>query len=506
MKYKNVRKPGWIALTSLLLAGATVLAAEDGKAKAQGDAAAELPAGTLPEGVAAVADFTVSPGKVKPDLHCASWVTRSYPRGFDNDDAKIKPLKLTAFRTHDAPLVNSGQRIVDTQYIFPLMHLDAKDPKNYVFEPTDHYLKLNLDLGMKCFYRMGTSIEHTGTWGFNTLNPPDHQKYAEALAGIVRHYTKGWANGYTWGEKMKYWELFNEPDIKPCWRGTKEEFIDLFVTCLKRLKSEFPELKIGGPAFGSVNKPYMNDLLAACKAAGVSPDFISWHFYGSDPRRLLAQPAQVREICTAAGFPDVELILNEWHYLRNNSWDGIQGSSSPAAMKRALEGAAGVTGIDSAVFTLQVETGFHDTPLAQSYFYGCGYDDCWGYVDRYRQFNKVYYAVRAMGELVADCADRAACRTSVQTLGAFAAWTKDRRGAELLVSDYCGKGQELAIDVKGLPADAKVAVRVLDETRDLVPTEAFTWQGGRLVLRKSAPGSAVFQIRFDKPEPLAPDP
>ena len=127
--------------------------------------------------------------------------------------------------------------------------------------------------------------------------------------------------------------------------------------------------------------------------------------------------------------------------IRNNSWDGIQGSSSPAAMKRALDG---VTGIDSAVFTLQVETGFHDTPLAQSYFYGCGYDDCWGYVDRYRQFNKVYYAVQAMGELVADCADRAARRTSVQTLGAFAAWTKDRRGAELLVSDYCGKGKELA--------------------------------------------------------------
>ena len=37
-KIKNMRKLGWIALTSVLLSGATVLTAEDGKAKSEGDA------------------------------------------------------------------------------------------------------------------------------------------------------------------------------------------------------------------------------------------------------------------------------------------------------------------------------------------------------------------------------------------------------------------------------------------------------------------------------------
>ena len=61
----------------------------------------------------------------------------------------LKPLRLQAFRTHDAPLVNNGQRIIDTQYMFPLMHLDANDPKNYIFEPTDHWLELGQKMGME---------------------------------------------------------------------------------------------------------------------------------------------------------------------------------------------------------------------------------------------------------------------------------------------------------------------------------------------------------------------
>ena len=142
--------------------------------------------------------------------------------------------------------------------------MDPSDPRNYVFEPTDHVLSLSQNIGMKIFYRMGTSIEHTGKWGFNTRNPADHARYAESLAGIVRHYTQGWANGFKWD--IANWEIYNEPNIRACWRGTKAEFIDLYVTCLKRLKSEFPQLNFGGPAFAGCPTDYMKELLAACRA------------------------------------------------------------------------------------------------------------------------------------------------------------------------------------------------------------------------------------------------
>ena len=175
----------------------------------------------------ATIDFNVPTGRINKWLHCSGYGPRSYPRSLENDDKDLAALHLTAARTHDWALINNGQRIVDTQYLFPLPHLDPSDPRNYVFEPTDHVLELAQNIGMKIFYRMGTSIEHTGDWFFNAANPADHARYAESLAGIVRHYTQGWGNGFKWD--IANWEIYNEPNCRPCWRGTKEEFIDLFV-------------------------------------------------------------------------------------------------------------------------------------------------------------------------------------------------------------------------------------------------------------------------------------
>lgn len=462
---------------------------------ARADAAAHPELQPLPDGIAATFDFTTSPGKVRPALHGASWISRSYPRGLTNDDKAIAALKLDSFRTHDAPLVNSGQHIVDTHEIFPLMHLDASDPRNYVFKPTDHYLELNFALGMKCLYRLGTSIEHTGDWGYNTLNPPDHEQYAEVLAGIVRHYTRGWADGYRWADRITHWELFNEPDVAPCWRGTREEFIHLYVTCLKRLKTEFPELTIGGPGFGSFFS-FGRELLRACREAGVKPDFVAWHYYGSNPFNILAQPAQVKAIAAEEGFPELELGIDEWHYVYNNSWAGVQSAPTAEIARRAREGRESATGIDSAAFTVQVETGFHDTPLAKSHYYGSGYAGIWGYADRFGRFNKNYYAMQATGELMADCEERATVRTANRRLSGFGAWTKDRKGASLLMTDFRGEERALVLKVTGIPLEARPRVRLLDDGHDLVEWTDFTWKDGVLTLRKAEPGSVVFAVDF----------
>ena len=87
----------------------------------------------------ATADFTREIGHLRKELHSSGWAPRSYPRSIQNDDANVSAMNMTYARTHDWALVNDGQRVVDYQYIFPLFHLDAKDPKNYLFEPT-HFL------------------------------------------------------------------------------------------------------------------------------------------------------------------------------------------------------------------------------------------------------------------------------------------------------------------------------------------------------------------------------
>ena len=161
---------------------------------------------------AAKVDFNRITGKLRPEQHGSNSCPPLYPRGLLNFDAEFKKMNFWGSRTHDWALWNNGQRMIDTHFVFPLMHLDPADPANYYFESSDAIIKLCRDCGMRVFYRMGTSIEHTGNQHFNTIPPKDYKKYAEVLAGIIRHYTKDWANGYEY-EDMQYWEIWNEPEL-----------------------------------------------------------------------------------------------------------------------------------------------------------------------------------------------------------------------------------------------------------------------------------------------------
>ena len=147
-------------------------------------------------------NFNEEIGKIRPELHSSGFGPQicSCPKA--NIDA-IKSMKFKAARTHDWALLNANQRVCDYFHIFPLMHLDAKNPDNYVFGPTDYLLKRTREeMGYDIFFRLGTSIEHSGPKiHFNSLIPDDFDKVAEIFAGTIRHYNKGWADGFNWNIK-----------------------------------------------------------------------------------------------------------------------------------------------------------------------------------------------------------------------------------------------------------------------------------------------------------------
>ena len=327
-------------------------------------------------------DFSRQTGEINPRLHSSGCAPCLYPRAIRNDDAQIKAMGCYATRTHDWALWNNGQRIVDTHFIFPLMHLDPKDPKNYYFKATDEALRLSKDLGLKILYRLGSSIEHTDGVHFNVLDPEDHEKYAEVLAGIMRHYLKGWAGGFEWSDAFQGWEIWNEPDgttncyVIPDCKETdwlkrmdlhKPRFCHLFATVLKRLKSEFPDQQIGGPALCSAREDYFRTLLQACRDAGVAPDFISWHGYGDVPESFLSPIPKMRAMLDEFGFTKTRMVIDEWHYLRNSDWNGVHGGV-PVAYRRAHDGPSGLCNIDSAAFNVYMLSKFQDTALDEAYW------------------------------------------------------------------------------------------------------------------------------------------
>ena len=128
---------------------------------------------------AAAVDFTKVTGKLNHALHgsnnCPSLANRNNYT-FSQDFLKMN---FYATRTHDWALWNAGQRMVDTHFIFPLMKLDPADPTNYYFRATDDIIKMAHDCNMRVFYRLGTSIEHSGA-----NNTADHYNTLVSSATI----------------------------------------------------------------------------------------------------------------------------------------------------------------------------------------------------------------------------------------------------------------------------------------------------------------------------------
>lgn len=461
-------------------------------------------------------DFTSDIGKVRPELHSSGFGARIEGCSSAVID-EIKSMGFKSARTHDWALINANQHVCDYHQMFPLIHLDAKDPKNYVFKPTDYLLKrCREEAGLDIFFRLGASIEHSGPKvHFNTLIPEDFDKVAEVFAGTVRHYNKGWGEGYKWN--IKYWEIWNEPDgINNMWclpdgdlgvgnspeeiakdrkaRDIKRRdiFVKFFVTCLKRLKSEFPEIKVGGPALCWMNESYFRAIFEACKKEGIAPDFISWHHYTGHPPVVMNAIKKGRALCDEYGFKDCELIINEWHYMGPGGFGALR-SADPEVRKKVWSGPGSHNGIDSSCFNLTLLSKFQTSKLDQAFYYGCSHTGAWGYKDSYSKY-KIYYGLKMFGDFIKDlpiiCASE-----SVDGITTFAAKSEDSLRKGVLVVDYRSGEKEIVLELKGVEKDAEIWVYAHDNTRDfeLIP---LAMRNGKIVLKKEDDGSAAFSIWF----------
>ena len=224
-------------------------------------------------------------------------------------------------RVHDAAFHSQygGEHSVDIHAIFPNFDADVNDPNSYDFACTDNYIAQMYEFGTKPFYRLGSKIEH-GVKKYGTLPPKDNQKWAEICEHIIAHYTEGWADGFNYD--IEYWEIWNEPDLDPddspnkrCWGGTEAEFAEFYVTASTHLKKRFPHLKIGGPAI-AWNEDWLERFFERVKGREIALDFLSWHWYGTEPRKMSEKGTRIYEIAKRYGYENFESILNEWNYVK----------------------------------------------------------------------------------------------------------------------------------------------------------------------------------------------
>lgn len=126
-------------------------------------------------------------------------------------------------------------------------------------------------------------------------------KYVEAT---VRQYKN----------RIRFWEIWNEPDVSMFWNGTPQEFAEMAAVAYRRAKAADPSATVLVGGF-STGFPWIEE--AASAGALRSADGIGFHFYHSpneNPDRLASRIARIvsfyRELCAKVG---VSPNLPLWH-------------------------------------------------------------------------------------------------------------------------------------------------------------------------------------------------
>ena len=269
-------------------------------------------------------------GKIKP-MHCVN----NFPLMSNAFNESFSALKIPYSRCHDSFHLES--HLVDIHVIFPNFDADENDPQSYDFVYTDFWIKRLYDMGVETFYRLGESIETLQALKPYYIFPPkDFAKWARICEHIILHYNYGWANGFEFN--LKYWEIWNEPDNFPdiadnqMWKGTFEEYMDLYEITAKYLKNKFPDLKIGGysscgfydifetktpdQANVTTRTSYFIDcaeaFLQRVQKNDIPLDFFSWHSYANVEGNI-GFARYARELLDKYGFYNTESNLNEWN-------------------------------------------------------------------------------------------------------------------------------------------------------------------------------------------------
>lgn len=390
-------------------------------------------------------DWNVTCGKIKP-LHGVN----NSPVRNNGDYPEFREGGFPFMRTHDTSGAFGGNVYIDIPNIFRNFDADPEDPSSYDFTLTDAYLRGFQKTPTKIFYRLGVTIENFHAIKAYRIYPPkDSLKWAKICEGIIKHYTQGWANGFKYD--IQYWEIWNEPENKMMWKGTKQEFMDFYKTVSKYLKGKFPELKIGGyascgffeltrklddcPTKGLNILEWFDDLikLASDKNDPAPLDFFSWHLYSDQPQEIVAHSNYIRQKLDAAGLTKTESIFNEWNYTLSVKTSPEAKNNVGASMCAAAFCAMQRSSIDKAMY--------YDATPSRSF---CGLFEFPSIA-----YTKIFFAFKAFNDLykLSECVQT----PNLENESLYICAAKNAKSGKkaILISNYSPARRNLKLDFSG---------------------------------------------------------
>lgn len=403
-------------------------------------------------------DFNNVCGRIKP-MHAVG--QPPFKGGFASIDFSpmqiLKDANIPYSRLHDVGGAFGGNRYVDLPNIFRDFSADENDPASYDFAFTDALLKGMAEYNLKPYYRLGVTIENQAHIKAYRIYPPaDYAKWARICEHIIRHYNEGWADGFYYG--IEYFEIWNEPENRPdpntnqMWRGTKEEYYELYDVTSKHLKRCFDDkIKVGGygacgfygifgnpPKYGldiprredkRYNSPkeeyritFLLEFFDYIKRHGSPIDFFSWHTYGTADI-VSMEAIFLDKVLEKYGYQNIETHLNEWNLSHNREINKATSfaSANVAAMMCQMQHQSTdmLMYYDAQYVSVSAYSGFYDLATFEP--------SC------------VYYSFKAFGELYA-LENEVKCFCDDKDIYLLAA-AKDENAAVLITN--LGEGKEI---------------------------------------------------------------
>ncbi len=284
----------------------------------------------------------------------------------------LKEAGIPYSRLHDVGGWMGSGLYVDIPNLFPDFDADEDDPASYDFAYTDKIIEGLVNVGCEPYFRLGVTIENAHMVKAHRIFPPkDFGKWARICEHVIRHYREGWANGYSFD--ITYWEIWNEPDdcytneMAAMWKGTPEQYYELYSVTAKHLKSCFGDsIKIGGYGHCGVYEyakdkdleglsedtyiydftiSFMHDFFKYQQKTGAPIDFFSWHVYDNchastrEDFKVIAEHADYcRRILDKYGYTNAEHHLNEWNlHTKVRERDSIIASSKTLAFMLMMQ-------------------------------------------------------------------------------------------------------------------------------------------------------------------------
>jgi xylan 1,4-beta-xylosidase len=144
--------------------------------------------------------------------------------------------------------------------------------------------------------------------GWRPVRPPWSQP--ERYAAWVRQFAHRFK-----GRGLFYWDIWNEPDFKVFWDGTREQFYETFAVAERVLGEELgSEARIVGPSTTRWRLDWIEGLAEFCLKRGCRFDAVSWHDLPNDMRslpRLSERVESTRELLSRQRYRS--LRVREFH-------------------------------------------------------------------------------------------------------------------------------------------------------------------------------------------------